>query len=118
MAEEQIEFNVDPDQAPEIFDLYADCNPAVESTNFIVSHNRPDAVLDVKVEVFDLMGRCIWTGEQSARSDLGLSEPLTWNLTDKAGRRVNRGIYLYRASITTDNANYVSASRKLAVKAQ
>jgi hypothetical protein len=118
MAEEQIEFNVDPDQAPEIFDLYADCNPAVESTNFIVSHNRPDAVLGVKVEVFDLMGHCIWTGEQSARSDLGLSEPLNWNLTDKAGRRINRGIYLYRATITTDNANYVSASRKLAVKAQ
>jgi hypothetical protein len=64
------------------------------------------------------MGHCIWTGEQSARSDLGLSEPLNWNLTDKAGRRINRGIYLYRATITTDNANYVSASRKLAVKAQ
>lgn len=41
MAESQIEFSVDPRQAPEIFDLYADCNPARDHTNFIVSHNRP-----------------------------------------------------------------------------
>ncbi len=117
MAESQIEFSVDPRQAPEIFDLYADCNPARDHTNFIVSHNRPDIVMHVKVEVFDLMGRPVWTGEQNAKSDMGLSEPLAWDLTDPAGRRVNRGIYLYRATVTTDHEQYVSASRKLAVTA-
>ena len=117
MAESQIEFAVDPRQAPEIFDLYADCNPARDHTNFIVSHNRPDIVMHVKVEVFDLMGRPVWTGEQNAKSDMGLSEPLAWDLTDPAGRRVNRGIYLYRATVTTDHEQYVSASRKLAVTA-
>lgn len=117
MAESQIEFTVDPKQAPEIFDLYADCNPARDHTSFIVSHNRPDVAMNVKVEVFDLMGRPVWTGEQNARSDMGLSEPLTWDLTDPVGRRVSRGIYLYRATVTTDNEQYVSASRKLAVTA-
>ena len=117
MAESQIDFNVDPSQAPQIFDLYADCNPARDHTNFIVSHNRPDAVMNVKVEVYDLMGRPVWSGEQNAKSDMGLSEPLTWDLTDPVGRRVNRGIYVYRATVTTDHEQYVSASRKLAVTA-
>ncbi|WP_300300624.1 type IX secretion system sortase PorU [uncultured Muribaculum sp.] len=117
MAESQIEFNVDPSQAPQIFDLYADCNPARDHTSFIVSHNRPDAVMNVKVDVYDLMGRPVWSGEQNAKSDMGLSEPLTWDLTDPVGRRVNRGIYVYRATVTTDNQQYVSASRKLAVTA-
>ena len=73
--------------------------------------------MNVKVEVFDLMGRPVWTGEQNARSDMGLSEPLTWDLTDPVGRRVNRGIYVYRATVSTDNEQFVSASRKLAVTA-
>ncbi len=117
MAESQIDFIVDPSQAPQIFDLYADCNPAVDHTNFIVVHNLPDAVMNVKVDVYDLMGRPVWTGEQNARSDMSLSEPLNWDLTDRTGRRVNRGIYVYRATVTTDNQQYVSASRKLAVTA-
>ena len=44
--------------------------------------------------------------------------PVTWDLTDNAGRRVQRGIYVYRASIATDTTTYVSASRRIAVAGQ
>ena len=118
MSEQQIDFIVDPSQRPEIVNLYATHSPASELTNFIVSHNRPDMVMSMKVEVFDLNGRPVWSGEQKGRSDMELSQPMTWYLTDRAGRRVPRGIYVYRATVSTDSEQFVSASRKLAVTAQ
>ncbi|MDE7397493.1 MAG: hypothetical protein K2M98_07180, partial [Muribaculum sp.] len=118
MAEETVDFTVVDGQAPSILDLYADCNPAVDHTNFYVRHNRPDAVMRVDISVYDLLGRLVWTGSQSGTSILNTSLPLQWNLTDRAGRRVSRGIYVYRAVVSAaDGRDYVSASRKIAVTA-
>ena len=50
--------------------------------------------------VYDLMGREQWSGSVTGVSDMQRSTPVTWNLTDKAGRRVPRGIYLYRATVS------------------
>ena len=117
-AEHTIEFFVDEFLVPQIFDVYTDANPARESAKFYVKHDRPEGVVGVTVEVFDLLGRPIWTGSSKGMSDMDVSAPVTWDLTDSAGRRVERGIYLYRASISTDNANYTTASRRIAVTAQ
>ena len=73
------------------------------------------------IEVLDLMGRHVWSGGSTGMSDGDLSAPVSWDLCDEAGRRVQRGIYLYRASITTDlsaDAKLVTACRRLAVTAQ
>ena len=86
------------------------------STNFYLTHDRPDALITVAIEVFDLLGRPVWTSTMTGMSDTLRSFPVTWNLTDRAGRRVNRGIYLYRASIT-DPEGHTSATetRRIAV---
>ena len=61
----------------------------------------------------------MWSGQASGRSDMFTTVPVSWDLTDTAGRRVARGIYLYRATISTDGGNtYETASRRLAVTAQ
>jgi hypothetical protein len=75
-------------------------------------------MVTVAVTVYDLLGRPVWTGSQTGMSDMFTSVPVTWNLTDNAGRRVNRGIYIYRASITTDDETFETASRRIAVTAQ
>ncbi len=106
--------------APVIYDVYTDTNPASVQANFYVSHDRPDRQLNVTIEVFDLMGRRVWEGSQTARSDMFSSVPLVWNLTDGAGRRVQRGIYLYRATVSDDTSGdkTATATRKLAVTAE
>lgn len=119
-AECSLNFVVAKDIAPVLYDVYTDTNPASEYANFYVSHDRPDQSLTVTIEVYDLLGRRVWSATQTARSDLFTSVPVVWNLTDQAGRRVNRGIYLYRATISDDNSGgkTATASRKLAVTAQ
>ena len=114
VSEKTIYFNVVNGLAPEIADVYC-AYPASTETSFYVKHNRPDAVVTVTIEVYDLMGRLVWSSTQSGRSDMYYSTPVTWDLTDRGGRRVPRGIYVYRATISTDGVKEATKAKKLAV---
>ena len=118
MAQSTIDFYVQPGLTPRILDVYTDANPAYTEANFYVRHNRPDATVTVTVEVFDMLGRPVWSDKATGRSDMFVSTPLTWNLTDRSGRRVNRGIYVYRATVSTDGEQEASESKRLAVAAE
>ena len=118
VGEKTISFNVVNGLAPEIAEVYCAANPASVETSFYVKHNRPDAVVSVTIEVYDLMGRLVWQTSQSGRSDMYTSTPVTWDLHDIGGRRVPRGIYVYRATITTDGIREASKAKKLAVMAE
>ncbi len=117
-ATREVDFFVQENMAPKIYDVYTDANPASTQANFYLSHDQPDNMLTVTVTVYNLMGRPLWSGTSKGRSDMFLTVPVTWDLTDGGGRRVGRGIYLYRASITADGQTYETASRRIAVTAQ
>lgn len=119
-ARKDIDFFVAPGLAPKIYDIYSDCNPASTSANFYLSHDQPDGMVTVEVTVYNLLGRPVWSGSASGRSDMFLSVPVTWDLTDNSGARVPRGIYLYRARISssTPGSSYETATRRLAVTAR
>lgn len=113
-----IDFFVRENLAPKIFDVYTDANPASTAANFYLSHNQPDNMVTVNITVYNLLGRPVWSGSATARSDMFLTVPVTWDLNDTGGRRVGRGIYLYRASITSDGTNYETTTRRIAVTAR
>ena len=112
-----ITFSVATGLTPRLFDVYSTSNPATTEANFYIRHDRPDATVTVRLSVYDLMGHEVWTTTQTGKSDMFCSFPITWDLTDMAGRRVQRGIYLYRAYISTDGKQEASKSRKIAVTA-
>lgn len=118
VSEKTITFNVVNGLAPEIADVYCTASPASVETAFYVKHDRPDAVVTVTIEVYDLMGRMVWSSTQSGRSDMYTSTPVTWDLNDMGGRRVPRGIYVYRATITTDGIKEATKAKKLAVTSE
>ena len=115
VSEKTISFNVVNGLAPEIAEIYCSSIPASVETSFYVKHNRPDAIVSVTIEVYDLMGRLVWSTTQSGRSDMYTSIPVTWDLVDAGGRRVPRGIYVYRATISTDGVKEATKAKKLAV---
>lgn len=118
MAESTIEFSVDPQLPPTIYDVYSDCNPASVEANFYISHDRPDATATVTISVYNLLGAEVWSATATGRSDMFSTVPIRWDLRDKAGHRVGRGIYLYRATITTDGQQHASAVKRIAVTAR
>ncbi len=116
-ASKTIDFFVDSARTPKIFDIYSDANPASTVANFYLSHDQPDRMVTVELTVYNLMGKPLWSRRQSGRSDMFLTVPVSWDLTDGAGRRVQRGIYLYRATITADGEHFDTGSRRIAVTA-
>ena len=117
-ASQSIEFLVDENLAPQIFEVYTDVNPASTAANFYVRHDRPETVLQVAVTVYNLLGQPIWTSSIKGQSDMDVSTPVNWDLCDSSGRRVSRGIYLYRATISTGNGKFETAARRIAVTAR
>ena len=116
-TESTIDFFARADVAPQIFDLYSDANPARTAANFYITHDAPDAMATITVTVYNMLGSPVWTRTVRGRSDMFTSTPVTWNLCDGTGRRVQRGIYVYSATITVDGETYRTAARKLAVTA-
>lgn len=114
-ATRTIDFYVEKDKAPVIYDVYTDTNPASTVANFYISHDRPEAMATVTVTVYNLLGKALWSGSAQGPSDMFESVPVTWNLCDSSGRRVPRGIYVYRATISSDGESYETASRRIAV---
>lgn len=119
-AKKSFEFFVDPSQQPTLFDVYSDANPAGIEANFYIKHNRPDAMLTVKVDIYSISGAHVWSAESRGRADMFVTSPVHWDLTDRSGRKVGRGIYLYVTTVTTDAtgdypATSSSATRRIAV---
>lgn len=114
-ATRKLDFFVEQGATPQIFDIFTDVNPASTEANFYLSHNRPDSRLTVTLDIYDMLGHRVWTTTVTDRSDMFLSAPIHWDLTDMAGRRVTRGIYIYRATVTTDGQSVSSAAKRIAV---
>lgn len=114
-ATRTISFTVDASAAPRIYDIWTDANPAIDRANFYISHDRPDQMATVTVSVYNMLGHPLWSRTVTGVSDMFNSAPVTWDLTDNSGRRVPRGIYLYRATITTDGQVFDTGSRRIAV---
>lgn len=115
VARQEIDFAVSDKLAPKIFEVFSDANPARTAANFYIRHDRPDATLDVTIAIYNMMGRMVWTSRSTDRSDMFLSAPLRWDLRDMGGRRVTRGVYVYRVTATGTDGKPQSVSGKIAV---
>lgn len=117
-ASKELSFFVEPGAAPQLFDVYTDANPATDLANFYLTHNRPDQEVTVTVSIYNLLGRLIWTSTSTDRSDMFSSAPISWDLRDMGGHRVPRGIYIYRATLSSPNSNHEeSVAKRIAVAA-
>lgn len=117
-ASAELSFTVAASKRPEIYDLRTNVNPAREDVIFTLSTDRPMAKVECTVEVFDLNGRRVWTSNRNTSTDIQASINVPWDLCTSEGQRVPRGIYLYRATVTSPDGTYATRSRKLAVTAQ
>ena len=100
-SSQTIDFQVTKGLTPNIFSIYNYPNPVKTGTSIIVSHDRPETILNTTVEIFDLSGRKIWSFTQANADDI------SWNLVGNDGIKVKSGIYLYRVSINTIDSDFL-----------
>ena len=110
-----LDFVVDDAVSTNILRLMASQNPAVNSTNFILSYDLPGSDCDFIFEVFDFSGRCIWMHEESSSNPSGI-QTVTWNLTNGVGAKVGTGIYLYRAKVRCGQSKWTTKTQKIVVR--
>ena len=114
-SQTSLNFVVDDGMATNILRLMASQNPAINSTNFMVSYDMPGSDCDFVVEVFDFSGRLIWSHEESSSGEQGIYT-VTWDLRNGAGAKVDSGIYLYRCRVRCGQSKWTSKTQKIIVR--
>lgn len=100
---------------PTLFDVIATPTATRGPVTFHLLHNRPESKMKVAIMVYDLAGRRLWQHEESGSSGVSSPYSVTWDLTNGSGSRMRPGIYLYRATISTDNSKEASKARKMII---
>lgn len=95
--------------------IVATDNPAYSSTSFITHADRMNIAQLVMVEVFDLWGRRIWCKDNVIPAGESYSV-VRWNLNTSGGARVNKGMYIYRATVGNERGKQVTKAQKLIVQ--
>lgn len=116
-SRESLDFKVDADKTPNVT-VYTDASPATSGVTFYISPDLPGEGMRGQVEVYDLSGFKVWESDASSEgSASGAPMEVHWDLNDRGGTRVARGIYIYRCTVTDAQGLQTSATRKLAVSA-
>lgn len=117
-AHQSLHFTVKKGLKPRIYELYPSQSPVSDVAQFYLRHDRPSMLMTIKLSIFNWLGSEVWATEVTGMSDLWKSIPIEWQLTDKAGRRIPGGIYLYRAVISVNGGSEATKTQKIMVTPQ
>lgn len=110
-----LRFEVIKGLKPSLSSLDAYPNPARESVSFHLSHDRPECDMKIGIMIYDLSGRLHWSHEETGSSEIFKDYTIIWNLTNNMGSRLKPGVYLYRATISTDNSKEATETKKIII---
>lgn len=92
--------------------------PRTDDTLISMSLDRPTAGVTADVEICTLDGRPVWNTTVTGSGKTSSVLSVAWPHTDNAGRRVVRGIYVCRTTVTTADSAVTRTARKVAVGAK
>jgi hypothetical protein len=99
-----------------IIEAYCYPNPARDYVQFVLEHDRPDAVLGVTVHVFDLAGRELWNYNSDFYTSGNTLYIKEWNLTTNSGLKIGKGIYLFIIDVSSSSGKMSSKTQKIIVQ--
>ena len=95
--------------------LYNFPNPFFDRTWFNIEHNRPDSNLRLVLHIYNMSGELIRVIDQEVDSPGYRLEPVEWDGTSSGGAEMGGGMYVYRATLSTDEGEMASSSGKLII---
>jgi hypothetical protein len=90
-------------------------NPFFTDTRITSEHNRPNALLEITVNIFNLSGQLIKIIKTSALSTGYMLPSVQWNGYDDGGKKVGRGVYPYSVTVTTGGNETARASGRMII---
>lgn len=114
----EFRFEVIDGLKPNLYKLVATPNPARENVTFKLSHDRPKSRIKVTLSVYDFAGRLQWMKSDEGSSELFKDYLFDWNLINNQGTRMRPGIYVCRATISTNGSKEATEAEKLIILAQ
>jgi hypothetical protein len=112
-----LDFKVSEKVQPTV-NIYTDANPATSGVTFYITPDIPSSKMSTTLEIYDIAGRMIWSAQTSGTGDYGEAMQVKWDLLDRGGVRVARGIYVCRCVVTNSDGTETVATKKIAVSAQ
>lgn len=110
----QLKFKVVSALAPSVTSVSCTNNPAKDQTTFIINHDRMGSKIDVVLDIMDMSGRLLWQHQETGVSSSG-SYTIDWDLTVEGGQKLQTGVYLYRARVSSEGSDYDSKAKKLII---
>lgn len=88
-------------------------NPVVTETTFGFDHNQAGKDLTVKVEIFNSMGQVVKLIEKKINDSGYQSNTVSWDCTSDGGYTIDRGMYVYRLTVSKEDGTQVSKTNRL-----
>ncbi|MDZ7738613.1 MAG: type IX secretion system sortase PorU [Bacteroidales bacterium] len=90
-------------------------NPFVNSTKFSLEHNRPDATVEIIINIYSQSGRLIKTIKTTEKTGGYSLKPISWDARDNNGSRVAAGSYIYTVLFKTDKNEAARISGRMII---
>ncbi|MEN8229850.1 MAG: type IX secretion system sortase PorU [Bacteroidota bacterium] len=114
-AESSLEFVVMESEEMLLEALYNYPNPFFETTWFNIEHNRPDRNLRLVLTIYNLSGEMVRIIDRPIYSGGYRLEPVMWDGTSAGGQRLGGGVYVYSATLSTEEGEVATESGKLII---
>lgn len=90
-------------------------NPCSQGTSFVFGHNQMGNVMNVKIEIFNIMGQRIATMTNYIYGSEARTAPIYWDGCTLGGEKLATGVYPYRITATNEDGQTASCTSKLVI---
>ncbi len=88
-------------------------NPFSGHTNFSFEHNQPGAAFSVMVGIYTSNGQLVRQLQSIVQSAGSRNAQISWDGADASGRKLEKGIYIYRVIIALGGERYAGAGQMI-----
>jgi hypothetical protein len=87
-------------------------NPFKDKTNFIFKHNHPGENMNIRLNIYDLTGRLVFSQVQENVYEGFTAGPIVWEGVDNFGNKLNSGMFIAELEVLFEKSGVSTSIRK------